>query len=190
MIKFAITGNIASGKSHVEKILKENGFKVFDADLIAHEILIQNKTVIEVFSDYDILENGELSRIKLGKLIFADKALREKLEDIIHPLVKKKILDLFEEYKKDKYIFISVPLLFETDMNTLFDKIILVSIEKGLQLKRLVKRNKLLNEDALLRINAQLSEDLKRDKSDYILENNSTIDAFTNKIKSFIETLD
>ncbi len=75
-------------------------------------------------------------------------------------------------------------------LNEIFDKILMISIDKNIQLDRLMKRNNLSKEDALSRINVQLSEDLKRDKSDYIIENNSTIDDFTNKIKSFIEALD
>jgi len=140
MIKFAITGNIASGKSHVEKILKANGFLVFDADLISHDILINDNSVSEAFKDYDVFENGILSRFKLGKLIFADKYLRKKLEDIVHPLVREKILELFQQYKDESYVFVSIPLLFESGLVKYFDKILLISIDENIQLDRLMKR--------------------------------------------------
>ena len=189
MIKYAITGNIASGKSQVEKVLVENNFIVFDADKLAHDILVQDSTVRDAFKDYDVLENGLLSRTKLGRLVFNNASLRKKLEDIVHPLVKKRILELFEEYKNEKYIFISIPLLFETGMNDMFDKIILVSIDRKIQLQRLINRNNLSEDDALSRINAQMLEDTKLTKSDYIIENNSTIEEFMSMINKFVSGL-
>lgn len=176
MIKFAITGNIASGKTQVENILKDIGYKVFDADKIAHNILYSTDKVKEEFKEYDILEHGEISRKKLGNIVFNDSALRNRLEAIIHPLVKQEIKRLFKEYQNEKYVFISIPLLFESKMEDLFDKIILIYCDDDLRLKRLIKRNNLTEEEALTRMNSQICQQEKTNRSDYILKNESTID--------------
>ena len=74
MISFAIVGNIASGKSTVENILQEKGYKVFDTDIIAHEVLNDfAEEIINQFDGHDISENGKVSREKLGKIVFNDK---------------------------------------------------------------------------------------------------------------------
>ena len=78
------------------------------------------------FKDYDILENGRISRQKLGALVFDDKNLKEKLENIVHPEIKDRLKKIFEENKLEKYIFVSIPLLFEVGWRNLFDKILII----------------------------------------------------------------
>ena len=110
MLKIAITGNIAAGKTQVEKILIKQ-FKVFDTDKIAHEKLNDLKE----FYGFDVFTNGVIDRKKLGELVFNNPELKIKLENIIHPLIKKEVLKIFEENRNEDVIFVSVPLLFETD---------------------------------------------------------------------------
>ena len=127
MQKIAITGNIAAGKSEVEKIIAQF-FSVYDADKIAHKFL------------------GNIDRRALGEKVFSDPVERKKLEDYIHPKVKDEIIKIFSE-TKDKYVFVSIPLLFETGFDKLFDKILFVQCNDELRLERLMKRNnfKLIN---------------------------------------------
>ena len=130
MISIAIVGNIASGKSTVENVLRKKGYKVFDSDIIAHEVLEDlSEKIIEAFKDYDILENGRIFRQKLGALVFDDKNLKEKLENIVHPEIKDRLKKIFEENKLEKYIFVSIPLLFEVGWRNLFDKILFIEKE-------------------------------------------------------------
>ena len=93
MLKIGLTGNIASGKTTSENIFKERGFKVISADDIVHDLLKNDKNVISkvtsVFPNLDIFENSTLSRKKIGKIVFKNKDLRTKLENIIHVEVKK-----------------------------------------------------------------------------------------------------
>ena len=175
MKRIAITGNIASGKSQAGNILKNMGYKVFDTDDIAHNILDNSLEVIEAFKDYDILENSKISRKKLGDIVFNNKELKTKLENIIHPLVKQEIDRLFNEYSQDKYVFIIIPLLFEANMQDLFDEIILIYCNDLLRLERLIKRNNLSKEDAQLRIDAQLNQDKKASKCKHIIKNETTL---------------
>ena len=183
--KIAITGNIASGKSQIEKILKNMGFPVYDSDSIAHEVLDN----ITEFFGYDVFTDGKVDRKKLGSLVFSDPDLRKKLEDITHPQIKSVIQGLFEKHKSDKYIFVSVPLLYEAGFETIFDKVLFVSVDKKLQLSRLMKRNNLTKEEALLRISSQIPQEDKLKKADYVVENNSSLDALNMQINKFIESL-
>lgn len=184
MLKIAITGNIAAGKTQVEKILA-NQFKVFDTDKIAHEKLNDLKE----FYGYDVFTNGIVDRKKLGELVFNNPELKIKLENIIHPLIKKEVLKIFEENSNDDVIFVSVPLLFETDFYKLFDKILFVAANENIRLERLQKRNNLSSSEALLRIRAQMSQEEKIKRADFIIENNSTPEDLEKKVLIFIREL-
>lgn len=168
MLKAAITGNIASGKSQVEKIISEK-YPVYDADKIAHKILENQKD----FYGYDVFTDGKIDRKKLGELVFSNPDLKKKLEEIIHPQVKQEILKIFEQDLP--VVFISIPLLFETGFDRLFDKIIFVSADSKLRLERLMKRNNFTKEEALRRIQSQGAEEEKIQKSDFVICNNSTL---------------
>ena len=180
MIKVAITGNIASGKSIFENYLLEHGFKVFDTDTIAHEILENSQDVRDAFN------MDRIDRKKLGEIVFQDKKKLKILENIIHPKVKEKILEIFENNQDEKYVFISVPQLFESGFDKFFDKIILVKAGEIVRLERLKKRNNLSEEEAQIRIKSQIPEDEKIKKSDYIINNNSTLDAYFKGIEEFM----
>lgn len=184
MIKVAITGNIASGKSQTESILQKMGYKVFDADKIAHTILESSNEVIKTFKDFDITINGKISREKLGAIVFTDPNLKKELENIIHPKVEQEINRLFEEYNTEKYIFISIPLLFEAGMETMFDKILFVYCDDDTRLQRLISRNNLSKESALLRIRSQQPQADKVKKCDYVVKNESTITDLETQIKN------
>ena len=175
MKKIAITGNIASGKSQAGNILKEMGYKVFDTDDIAHNILDNSLEVIKAFKDFDILDDSKISRKKLGDIVFNNKELKTKLENIIHPLVKQEINRLFKEYSQEKYVFIIIPLLFEANMQDLFDEIILIYCNDPLRLERLLKRNNLSKEEAQLRIDSQLSQDKKLKQCHYTIKNETSL---------------
>jgi dephospho-CoA kinase len=179
MIKYAIVGNIASGKSTVEKILKNKGFKVFDTDEIAHKILENSADVKTAFKDYDIFTDNKIDRKKLANIVFNNKKELKKLEEIIHPLVKIEILKIFEENYSE--VFISVPQLFEAGFENLFDKIIFLTANEDIRIERLIKRNNYTKEQALARIKAQ-SNSGKIEHSDYVIENNGTIEELCEKL--------
>lgn len=168
MLKIAITGNIASGKSQVEKFISEK-YTVFDADNIAHQIL------------------GNVDRKKLGEKVFSDPVARKKLEEFIHPKVKDEILKIFEQNLN--VVFISIPLLFETGFDALFDKIIFVQCDDDIRLQRLMRRNDFTEEQALKRMNAQLPQKEKMQKSDFIIYNNSSLEDLEKQVLILVREL-
>lgn len=191
MISIAIVGNIASGKSTVENVLRKKGYKVFDSDIIAHEVLDDlSEKILEAFKDYDISENGRISRQKLGAIVFNDKNLKEKLENIVHPEIKDRLKKIFEENKLEKYIFVSIPLLFEVGWRNLFDKILFIYTEDKIRLNRLMQRNNFTKDEALARIKLQLPQEEKVKVSDFIINNNHSIDVLQKYIERFIIQLE
>ena len=168
MLKVAITGNIAAGKSQVEKIIAEQ-FPVYDADKIAHKYL------------------GNVDRVALGEKIFNDPLARKQLENLIHPKVKQEILEIFKQ--SFDVVFISVPLLFETGFDELFDKIIFIAADSEIRLDRLMKRNNLTKKQALNRMNIQGNQEDKIIRSDFVIYNNGSYDDLRNRTLEILNIL-
>lgn len=177
MLKIGISGKIASGKSEVENILQSLGYKVFDLDKLSHNLLKNNEKIkASILAEFKTLDRKEL-----GNIVFKDIKQKEKLENIIHPELKNIILNIFEENKKEKAVFVSGALLFKTGFYKLFDKTIFVEAKDEIRLERLMKRNNLSKKEALIRLNKQDDGN----KADFIIENNSNI----NELKTNIEKL-
>ncbi len=190
MIRIALCGNIASGKSTVQKFLEKNGYKVLDTDKVAHELLtVKNDVLFKAFEKFDVFENGEFSREKLGKLVFKNADTKEMLEDILHPQIRREIEKFFEQNSCEKYLFVGIPLLFEANMTDLFDKIIFVYADDEIRLKRLLRRNNYTIDYAKARINSQMRQEEKAQKSDYVLNNNGSIEELNFKLTKLFEQI-
>lgn len=188
MIRIAITGNIASGKSTVQKILADLSYAVLDTDEIGHEVLIKFKDeLIKLFNDSDITNtDGSISRTKLASVVFKDKELKNKLEKFSHPIIREEIIKFFENNSEKDLCFVGIPLLFEAHMENLFDKIILVYTNDEIREKRLILRNNYTPEQARNRMDCQMPQDKKKELADYIIENNTNLEELNEKVKMLL----
>lgn len=169
-----ITGSIACGKSTVSNYLKSKGYIVIDADKIGHEALdddyVKEKLILAFGNE--ILEDNKINRQKLGELVFGNSSNLNVLNSIIHPEIRKKILEKIDKNNDQEFIFIDVALLFEAKFDDLVDKIIVVYVDKNTQLTRLMKRNSISKKEALSRIVSQMSPIEKAKLGDYTVNNN------------------
>ncbi len=190
MIKIALTGNIASGKSTVQGILEKKGYKVFDTDDAAHILLDTIPEIREVFKCYDIFNSdGLINRGKLGRIVFSAPELKKKLENIMHPAIKNKILEFFEQNKSERAVFVGIPLLFESDMRDIFDKAVLIYTDDFTRKERLILRNNYSPEYAAARMEAQMPQDEKKLLCDDIIFNNGTLSDLEKSVDECLERI-
>ena len=178
MLKIGLTGNIASGKSEVEKILSEMGYSVYDLDIITHELYNEENIKKQIINEFNTLDRSEIA-----KIVFSNKNKLKHLETIIHPELKKFILNL----KSDEIVFISGALIYEAGFDCLFDKIIFVDSSYETRFLRLKKRNNLSDEEAKIRMDIQNPDN--KSKADFIIENNSTIDSLKKQVTETLEKI-
>lgn len=194
-----LTGGIGTGKSTVSQILKDRGFPVIDLDVISHEVIEFSSVVEKIVQNFgrEVLDENEdgnctISREKLGKIIFSDKEKRLALNSIMHPeilkVMHKKILECKSE--KNKIIFVEVQLLFEVQWEKEFDYILLVAAKRDMQVRRVLERDKRSEEEAWNIINSQMSLDEKREKSDFVIENDGNMDDLNKKVDKFLKSLE
>ena len=169
-----ITGSIACGKSTISNYLKSKGYIVIDADKIGHEALdddyVKEKLILAFGNE--ILEDNKINRQKLGELVFGNSSNLNVLNSIVHPEIRKKILEKIDKNNDKELIFIDVALLFEAKFDDLVDKIIVVYVDENTQLTRLMKRNSISKKEALSRIVSQMSPIEKAKLGDYTVNNN------------------
>ncbi len=187
----ALTGGIATGKSTVSNIFRINGYKIVDADEIAKEIAENIEILKEIEEGFgkEFVSNNKLNRKLLREVVFKDKKKVEKLNEIMHPPIIKEIKRQLINYKNEKVIIVDIPLLFESNLEYLADKILLVACEKKIQIERVMKRDNVTEENAKNIIKKQLSLDVKRKKSDYIIENNLDIGSLGVEVEKVIEEI-
>jgi len=178
MLKNAIvlTGGIASGKSTVSSLMKLYGFRVIDADSIAHEVLDNSLQEIAQNFGEEFIVNNKVNRKALGSLVFANEAKRKELEAIVHPKIKDRIYQealKLEEFQKP--YLIDIPLFFEREGVYDINKVIVVYTPQEIQLERLIKREGLSELEAKQRINAQIPIEEKRKKATYLIDNSKDL---------------
>lgn len=187
-----LTGGIASGKSTVARILREMGHSVVDADALARLVVAKNgpayREVILVFGPDFVDNSGDLDRKKLGQAVFADKKKRVQLEQIIHPKVKS--LAFLErsrlETEGKNIAFYDVPLLYEKNLESEFDAVLLVYAPESIQLERMMIRNGYSESEARERMEAQIPIDQKLLRSQYVIKNTGKIEDLKKEIKNFL----
>ena len=190
-MNIGITGSIACGKSTVSDYLIAKGYTIIDADKLGHVALTSDdikRKLAEKFGD-EILENNEISREKLGKLVFGNNDNLKILNSIIHPKIKELILKLQEEHKDEDLVFLDIALLYEANFVDLVEKVAVVYVDEGVQLERLMTRNSLSKEEALKRIESQMSPQEKASLGDFVINNSYSKEDTFQQIEEIIERL-
>ena len=186
--KIGLTGGIASGKTTVCDLFKELSVEIIDADIISHELSKRDgdafQEILDAFGDDIIGDDGELDRKKLRSIVFNNNTKKKILEEIIHPKVLLSINEKIEA-SLSNYLIISVPLMIETGMNAMMDRILLIDCSAETQIQRLIKRDQTTREEAIIIIQNQASIETKRELSDDIIINNNatSIEELRMKVK-------
>ena len=190
-MNIGITGSIACGKSTVSDYLKEKGYTIIDADKLGHVALTSEdvkRRLSETFGA-NILVNNEISREVLGKLVFGNDNNLKKLNNIIHPKIKELILKLQEEHENEDLVFLDIALLYEANFVDLVEKVAVVYVDEDVQLERLMTRNFLSKEEALKRIESQMSPQEKALLGDFVINNSYSKEDTFRQTEEIIERL-
>lgn len=175
MKKIGITGGIGSGKSYVSDIIKSMGFPVYHSDESAKSLMESNQEIKEglllLFGD-SIYEKGELNKKKLAELIFESLELREKVNAIVHPIVRADFAQ-WANNQSQEIVFNEVAILFETGAHHFFDATLLVISPKDLRIQRVMKRDNCTREEVLIRMAAQWSDEQKSSLATFQINNDS-----------------
>lgn len=177
-----LTGSIGTGKSTIANKCKKLGIPVIDADLIAREVVEPGKdayqAILATFGKEILQEDQTLNREKLGALVFADEEKRKQLNEIVHPAIRKEMLRQRDSYiaEKEACVVLDIPLLYESKLTHFVEKVIVVATSQDIQLKRILKRDQMTEEEAKQRINAQIHIAEKVKWADAVIDNNGTID--------------
>ena len=190
-MNIGITGSIACGKSTVSDYLIDKGYTIIDADKLGHVALTSDdvkRKLSEKFGD-EILENNEISREKLGKLVFGNDDNLKLLNSIIHPKIKELILKLQEEHKDEDLVFLDIALLYEANFVDLVEKVVVVYVDEDVQLERLMMRNSLPKEEAIKRVESQMSPREKASLGDFVINNSYSKEDTFQQIDEILEKL-
>lgn len=188
-----LTGGIGSGKSTVAEMIKSLSIPVIDADVIAREVVEPGEQaledIFEEFGEQMRTEDGRLDRKKLGAVIFENDEKRTTLNNIIHPAIRKRMLEQAKTYKDNghPHVVLDIPLLFESKLEYLVDRIIVVYVDPETQLKRLLERDGSSKEEASQRISSQISIEEKRQLADEVIDNRGTREQSEQQLKAVLQ---
>jgi dephospho-CoA kinase len=194
MIKVALTGGIATGKSYVLDQLRKRGVACLDADALVRGVQAAGTeataAIAARFGSDVLAPDGSVDRAKLAPLVFADEAARRELEAIVHPAVYRAIaaglrgLDLLG----DAIAVVDVPLLYETGAEKDFDRVIVTACSPETQLARLVERG-LTEGEARQRLAAQWSTEKKVERADFVIRTDGTFEDTNRQIDEICRAL-
>lgn len=195
MLRVALTGGIATGKSHVLQEFRKRGVPCLDADELAHGVTTAGTEATSEIAERfgrDVLDSsGAVDRHKLGAIVFADPSARRALEAIVHPAVYRAIaagLRAFELLEHSPLVVADIPLLYETGHASDFDRVIVTVCSRDQQLRRLKDRG-LSELEAEQRLAAQMSADEKALRADYLIQTDGTIESTNAQVDQVLKIL-
>jgi dephospho-CoA kinase len=181
VLRVALTGGIATGKSYCLTRFAELGVPTIDADVLAHRAVAPGTpgfdAVVARFGSSVVHPHGEIDRTRLGQIVFGDERARRDLEAITHPIVYKAIAEWFaavEGTGHARLAIADIPLLYETGRDRDFDRVVVAACPPAVQAARLMTRNRLSEADARLRIASQMPIEEKMRRADYVIDTSGT----------------
>ena len=189
---YVITGSIASGKSTVVNLLKERGFSVIDADVIAHEQLeICKGEIVREFGEQILDEASKIDRKKLGAIVFNESKKLKNLEQILHPKIKAEIFFKASQLESlGQVYFVDIPLFFEKkERYDEFKNVAVIYAPKELLLSRLMSRNGLSLNEAKARVELQMDTEQKRKMAKFIIDNSSDRENLQLELEKFLKQI-
>ena len=189
VIKVALTGGIASGKSLVSDLLEIHGCKIIDLDVISREVIMPGteglQELVDTFSKSILLSDGSLDRKNLRDVLYKKGRNRALIEQILHPKILHKMKTMMDDCKEGVMIVV-IPLLVEKELWGPFDRAILVDCESETQIKRLMERENIDSEKAKTMLMAQASREQRLKLNEHlptdIIENNSRLSDLKDKV--------
>jgi dephospho-CoA kinase len=192
--RVALTGGIATGKSHVRDAFETLGVPTIDSDLLARQAVAPGtpglSKVVERFGRQILDSSGAIDRRRLGQLVFADSDARRDLEGIIHPYVREATEKWFSTLNPhtQPFAIADIPLLYEVGRDRDFDSVIVVAASPDAQLRRVMERG-LSESDARQRIGAQLPLAEKLRRADYVIHTDGSFDETAAQVRNILEKL-
>lgn len=182
-----LTGNIATGKSAVAQKLADLGAQVIDADRIAHEVMEPGQPayagIVAAFGSDIAPEGGPIDRRRLGEIVFANPDALARLEALVHPAVGRRITELVVRSSAPVVVIEAIKLLESGLSLRLCDEVWVVTATRAAQLSRLMQSRDLSHDEAVLRIDAQPSQDVKIAQADVVIENDGDLDALCQSVE-------
>lgn len=186
-----LTGQTGSGKTTLHSIAEEFGFFVIDCDKVAHKVLSENEQLKEklcsVFSR-DILQDDSISRPKLAKAAFKNEESTKALNETVLPFVKAEINDITNKVENE-YILLDAPTLYESGVDKECSFIVALLAKESLRKERIIRRDNLSEEAALLRLNAAKSDEFYINRADKIIYNNGDLEEYKNEFKTVLKSI-
>ncbi len=190
MMRVALTGGIASGKTTISDTFSALGVPVVDADVLSRQAVQANspglRQITKRFGTSILQTDGTLDRAKLRNIIFEDKKARSDLEAIVHPEIRRltnKQIETFEQ-AKHLYCLVVVPLLVETGQQARYDHVIVVDVATEVQLQRLQARDGSTADEAKKILASQASRDERLAIADSVITNNADIENIERQVQS------
>ncbi|BAU29511.1 dephospho-CoA kinase [Aneurinibacillus soli] len=194
-MRIGLTGSIACGKSTVSRMLAERGARIVDADVIARDVVRPGEAawslIIDYFGQDILLPDRQIDRIKLGQIVFADEEARRVLNGIVHPAVRSRMRELAEEADREgiRLIVLDIPLLYESKLEYMVERVVVVSCTEEQQLARLIARNGFSEEDAQGRIASQMPIAEKVARAHDVIDNSGTLTETERQVNELVERL-
>jgi len=195
MRRVALTGGIATGKSHVLAQLAKLGAPTIDADKLARDVVAPGtpglKAVVDRFGEDVLDQMGGLDRRKLGSIVFSDPVARRDLEEIIHPAVRRAIDEWYASLGEVPagFAVADIPLLYETARQREFDAVIVTACDTNTQLTRIMARDGISEAEARARIAAQLPMSEKIRRADYVINTDGSFDETSVQVRDVFKRL-